>query len=368
MKYKTLFPLTLALLNGCSQRFEMLHISAPTPNVLEDSPSYQRLERELALRDLPAKYAQRYDSERFSQHDILLFLEREISPEQANVYNSCFYSWEIADFATPVIPKERDLFDDCVGKKKPGKNNPHLECMVPRVPAKEANKHCDPSRERTHTDNPDLEYLLELLMENQQKFRKNIIDPQHGISLLQENEYVLSSEVFKAVRKALSPNKGTSTTDVKGLYFPNDRTLSEYKIFRRELEKISLTDDERTAYEFLFQNLKGKILYHQNVFSGDFRKVVVHERTHRYIDWQTNKNEKNLLDKTYQEMKEELFFYSLMYRMLNPNVVSENYDEFFSYLVDGTIPQDTAEPLLMENYPEAYKLYNRMKEQVKSSL
>ena len=82
------------------------------------------------------------------------------------------------------------------------------------------------------------------------------------------------------------------------------------------------------------------------------------------FDDELKKNNK----KTYQEMKEELFVDSLMYRMLNQNVVSENYDEFFSYLVDGTIPQDTAEPLLMKKYPEAYKLYSRMKERVESSL
>ena len=60
-------------------------------------------------------------------------------------------------------------------------------------------------------------------MENQQKFRKNITDPQHGIELLQENEYVLPSEVLAAAC-------------TKWNFLPIDNTLYEvigYDIMRQ---------------------------------------------------------------------------------------------------------------------------------------
>src|SRR3989344_3590978 len=138
MKYKIPFVLILPMSFSCSYQLESLP-ARQAAILQEDKPPYKELHRTLALRGLPAGYAQQYDQTRFNLHDILLFVEKEIAPQQANRYSSCFYGWDIAELATPVMPKYKEVFGACVHLYR----RPILDCMVPRVSAEEANKRCE---------------------------------------------------------------------------------------------------------------------------------------------------------------------------------------------------------------------------------
>jgi hypothetical protein len=189
--------------------------------------------------------------------------------------------------------------------------------------------------------------------------------------LLQEDEYVLPDEVFEAYAITVDKDLAKMPENLRKIAMPFAGyieknyvdTKKEKKELLERLEALGLSQEEIAFYFALFAK-PGIIIIREGSPDKYFVEFLLHERFHKKLHQLERQNKKEYMHlmKTGEKLIERGLADFLFFNV--------NAEEFFAHLAFNTdkATRERIEKILMEEYPKAYKIYNKIKEEVESTI
>ncbi len=181
-------------------------------------------------------------------------------------------------------------------------------------------------------------------------------------------EFVVPSIVMECYQHCVD----SSAAVPLATYINENFLKGKEKKFRKKLEQFC-TDEEIEHYIKLFST-KGLIIYKKSLLKRqDFEKIIKHERMHREVDRLSQKDKQKII-KAWMGLKDrkkkdgtDLLEDKPEYRPFAKFAVWINWEEFFPHLISGSFYDDVLDTL-KQDYPEAYQLYEKLKNKIEKSL
>jgi len=204
------------------------------------------------------------------------------------------------------------------------------------------------------------------------KFNHGPEDPNGYLKYLEEREFIIKNAIFDSYARTVDKRPEWMGDPVGGYASENflDKK-EEVEEFRQRLVKVGLTTEEIKFYESLFTS-SDIIIFRESILKDkSFLQVLPHERFHKAMkrlsieDYKImrqasldiiekrDKDNRRLVSEKYYEGKNTVGFYVA--------AASMNWEEFYTHLAQGVF-DDSAEQFLKADYPEAYEIFNRIRE------
>lgn len=197
------------------------------------------------------------------------------------------------------------------------------------------------------------------------RFSRKIEDPNNYLEYLREREFVIQDEIFDSYARTVDKRPRWLSNPVGGYMSKNYLDKKEEIVeFRRRLEKLGLSKKEVGFYESLFTStdliiFRESILkIPENSIDIDFLEALPHERFHKQVK-RLSKKEFGVLERGAKGImnKYEEKFSSGSFAA----AAKMNWEEFYTYLAQGEFGKKI-EDALEKNYPEAYKIYAKIRD------
>ncbi|MCS7134583.1 MAG: hypothetical protein NZ889_01855 [Candidatus Pacearchaeota archaeon] len=176
------------------------------------------------------------------------------------------------------------------------------------------------------------------------------------------SEYFVPEKVLECYQQTINPEANFPLGHyIDSIYLDKEKL----KKFEEKLEEKGYTKKEIEKFTKIFLT-RDNIIYNEKITSNKDLKerVTMHERAHSLVA-RLGKKEKEILQKTWRNLLERGVFSNLC--IYNPCAwhIITNREEFIPYIIDGTFL--SLEDTLRINYPDAYKIYERIKKEVKEN-
>lgn len=206
-----------------------------------------------------------------------------------------------------------------------------------------------------------------------ERFSREIEDPRGYLKLLVPREYVLQDEIFEAYARTVEKRKAFAGASVGGYMSKNYLDRNEEKIeFRNRLAELELSSEEIGFYEQLFTSTDVIIFREALLKKNFFLKALPHERMHKKLKYLKDE-ERAVMEEAAKEIalrrddNDEPTLKENESRLLMENALGfcvsaamTNWEEFYTYLAQGEF-DEAAEEELKNSYPQAYKIFIRIR-------
>ncbi len=199
-------------------------------------------------------------------------------------------------------------------------------------------------------------------------------DPNNCLRSLQDNEYIVSDDVFKAYSRTIQGDDVPAwVMDPIGGYMDYDYLENPelYDKFVGKLKKLGLEEEEINKYVAMFRRKRTIIFRAEAIAQPNFKSKLLHERVHKEFHSLPEDLQNYLLDcaKKFSNDRNYIMFVNRNseYRGMVAAITQGNPAEFYPYLSQSAFSEQ-AEKLFQTRFPDAYKIYAQMKFQASIGL
>lgn len=205
-----------------------------------------------------------------------------------------------------------------------------------------------------------------------ERFYRELEDPNNYCELLENREFVIKNEIFDSYARTVDRRPDWLVNPIGGYVSENYLDTREEEEFRERLANLGLPEDEINFYETLLTSTDVIILRESVLQTESFLNVLPHERIHREIK-HLNANEYRTIRQAAQELmnrRNERGISFVRERRYSGEADAPagfynaaahiNWEEFYTYLAQGEF-DNSVEQALRTEYPEAYEIFDRIK-------